>query len=150
MTHRTESIQTLLPRRSDKLLTSVAIRPRMEFETQNPNESVSILLRKHFVTNIGWMIAAVFMFFVPLIIFFILSSLEIDISTLPYYKISYVVIGILIWYLITFSFSFMRFLDWYFNIYLITNERVIDFDFNPFAYHKISEAGLDSIVDATQ
>jgi len=44
----------------------------------------------------------------------------------------------------------MGFLDWYFNIYLVTNERVIDFDFNAFAYHKISETGLENIVDATQ
>ena len=44
----------------------------------------------------------------------------------------------------------MKFLDWYFNIYVITSERVIDFDFNPFAYHKISETNLNNIVDATQ
>lgn len=151
MTHKDESISAILPEKKDGAISSVIVLPdKLEFETQNPNERVFIMLRKHIFTNLGWVVTTIISILVPIGISILLKVLNVDIyESLPI-KQTYVWAAILIWYSIVLTTAFMRFLDWYFNIYVVTNERIIDFDFNPFAYHKISEAGLESIVDATQ
>jgi len=151
MTHRTETLNSILPEQKDGTISSVVVLPeRMEFETQNPNEQVYILLRRHIFSNIGWVLGNVILAVIPLVLFIILNWLSMDFLGDFSIKMSYILVAACIWYLFLITRSFMGFLDWYFNIYLVTNERVIDFDFNAFAYHKISETGLENIVDATQ
>jgi hypothetical protein len=151
LTHKAENLQAILPERKESTISSVVVLPEnLEFETQNPNEQVYIMLRRHIITNFGWIVMSVFMLLLPLIVSAVLSMANIDLYQALPVKQSYVVGAVLLWYLFTITRSFMKFLDWYFNIYVVTNERVLDFDFSPFAYHKISEAGLESIEDATQ
>lgn len=151
MTHKAETLHTILPEKKDGIISSVIVLPdKLEFETQNPNERVFIMLRRHIVTNLGWVITSTFSILLPLGIFLLLKWLNVDIYETFNLEEVYVLSAILIWYLLIFTNSLMKFLDWYFNIYVITSERVIDFDFDPFAYHKISETSLNNIVDATQ
>lgn len=151
MTHRAENLHTILPEKKDGIISSVIVLPeRLEFETQNPNERVFIMLRRHIVTNLGWIITSVFSVLIPLGINLLLKWFDIDIYEMLNLEEVYVLGVILIWYLLILTNSLMKFLDWYFNIYVITSERVMDFDFSPFAYHKISETSLNNIVDATQ
>lgn len=152
MTHKVENLNAILPEKKDGVISSVIVLPeKLEFETQNPNERVYIMLRKHIVTNLGWVVSSFIMIFVPVGLLLLANDLKFDIySAFPVLKAGYIWTTVCFWYLVIFTNSLMKFLDWYFNMYVITNERIIDFDFNPFAYHKISEAGLDSIVDATQ
>jgi hypothetical protein len=151
MTHRIEPLHQIFPEKKDSTISSVVVLPdKLEFETQNPNERVFILLRRHVITNLGW-ICTLFVFcIIPVVTFIILTVLEIDVAGELGLKQSYIFGVLVLWYMLVITNAFMKFLDWYFNIYVITNERILDFDFSPFAYHKISEAGLDSIVDATQ
>ena len=151
MTHKEEKINKILPEKKEGVISSVIIKPdKLEFETQNPDEKVFILLRRHYITNLGWILSSAFFALLPVIISGLLAFFEVDLLSTFNIKESYVAVVLLLWYLFVVTSSFMKFLDWYFNIYIITNERILDFDFNPFAYHKISEASLDSIEDATQ
>jgi hypothetical protein len=151
MTHKSETLRSILPERKEGTITSVVVLPeKMRFETQNPNERVYIMLRRHIITNLGWILSSIVMILIPPITLFILSRFDVDMAETFGLKTGYVLTLIAIWYLFVFSTSFMNFLEWWFNIYVITSERVLDFDFSPFAYHKISEAGLESIEDATQ
>ena len=151
MTHKTETLSSILPEKKDGAMSSLIVLPdKLEFETQNPNERVFVMLRKHVITNLGWVLTTILLILIPIGVTILLRTLNVDLyGSLPL-KRSYVLVGLLIWYSITFSNAFMKFLDWYFNIYVVTNERLIDFDFNPFAYHKISETRLGDLVDATQ
>jgi hypothetical protein len=151
MTHRIEPLHQIFPEKKDSTISSVVVLPeKLEFETQNPNERVFILLRRHVITNLGWIFTLFVFSIIPVITFIILTVLEIDVVSELGLKQSYIFGVLVLWYMLVITNAFMKFLDWYFNIYVITNERILDFDFSPFAYHKISEAGLDSIVDATQ
>lgn len=151
MTHKAESLQQILPKKRNGVISSVVVLPdKMEFETQNPNERVYIMLRRHIITNLGWIISLIIFGLLPLIVSILFNYLKVDIYQIEEVKQIYIMATFMVWYLLLLTFSFMKFLDWYFNIYVVTNERLIDFDFSPFAYHKISETGLDCIVDATQ
>lgn len=151
MTHVAEPLNKILPERRESTLSSVVVLPEdLEFETQNPNERVFILLRRHIATNTGWIVTLILFALLPIFLFVLSGSINWDFLAEVTIKEGYVVAIVLSWYSLLFSYAFMKFLDWYFNIYVITSERILDFDFSPFAYHKISEAGLESIVDATQ
>lgn len=113
----------------------------MTFETQDKEEKILLLLRKHVVTNVGWVLLALVLMIVPALFeFFPVFSL------LP---VSYQVLGLVIWYLAVFGFSFEKFLSWYFNVYIITDERIIDYDFYSLLYKRVSEAKIDRVEDVT-
>lgn len=151
MTHQSENLHRILPEKKDGAISSVIILPeKLEFETQNPNERVFIMLRMHKITNLGWFLSSIIMMLIPIIFLSLVDVGEIELIKDFSFKPVYINLALAFWYVIVFTTSLMKFLSWYFNIYVITNERIIDFDFNPFAYHKISEASLESIVDATQ
>jgi len=111
------------------------------FETQENKEEIILLLRKHFVTNIPWMILIVLMVFAPL-----LAPLFAIFGFLP---ASFQVMTVVIWYLIVAAITLESFLSWYFNVYIVTDERVVDVDFFSLIYKRISETKIDRIEDVT-
>lgn len=113
----------------------------LSFIDKDPKEKVILLLRRHPITNGGW-VSLVFLMilvpsFLPLFSFF---------ELMPW---GYQFVIILIWYLITFSFAIEKFLEWFFNVNIITDERIVDVDFLNLFYREITEADLDEIQDVT-
>jgi len=138
--------ETLHPTKNP--LASFAFSPLdVSFENQDGNEQVVLLLRRHWVTNVGWILAATFFFIIPLFLPSLFSwggasfyeSLELRWRTVLF----------MIWYLLLSGFIFERFINWYFNVYLITNKRIIDVDFHGILYKNVTEAQLLRIQDIT-
>lgn len=113
------------------------------FEGQEKDEEILLLLRRHFITNIKWIIAAIIMVFAPST----LKFLEINFLTTLSNNLRVVVS--ISWYLVIVIFIFENFLNWYFNVYIITNKRIIDIDFWGLLYRNVSEANLKNIQDVT-
>lgn len=111
------------------------------FDTQDKSEQVILLLRKHPVTQLPWVLIAVGLVFVP-----ILFSIVHFLSFLP---ARFTLGGLVIWYLIVIGFVLESFLTWFFNVYIITDERIIDVDFLSLIYKNISAAKIDNIEDIT-
>lgn len=150
MTHGNEEIKTLFPEKRGGDVSALMVFPDgLEFETQNVNEHIFIMLRMHIITNSSWIFSALLSCFLPLIVSLILGYFHISISA-DIIKPSYVIVFLFLWYLLTFTYTFLKFLNWFFNVYIVTNERILDFDFNPMTMYKISEANLENIEDATQ
>lgn len=114
---------------------------RVNFETKEANEKVILLLRKHPITNLGWILLAGVMLLAPSL----LDRLNVF-STLPG---SFQIIINLAWYLVTLAFIMESFLDWFFNVYIVTNLRVIDIDFVNLIYKNVSDANIDKIQDVS-
>ncbi|RJR28631.1 PH domain-containing protein [Candidatus Microgenomates bacterium] len=114
---------------------------RVNFVAADSEERIVLLLRRHPITNLRWIIAALLMSVSPLVV-----SIFIDISTVP---IAFQIIGIMFWYLITTAYIFEQFLSWFFNVYIVTDERVFDVDFVNLVYREITDAALDQIQDVT-
>jgi hypothetical protein len=112
------------------------------FETQESDEEIILLLRKHVITNLPWVTASILLFFLPFL--FPLLNPIFDISAIPF---RFQVVGIVVWYLITFSLAFQNFLNWYYNVYIVTDHRVVDTDFFSLLYKHISDAPLENIQD---
>lgn len=114
---------------------------KVDFETKEEEEKVVLLLRRHLITNVGWIVMTIAMILAPMVItrFLILDFLPGN----------YKFIAVLGWYMITTAYTLEQFLDWYFNVYIVTTERVIDIDFVNLIYKEVSDADINKIQDVT-
>lgn len=113
----------------------------VKFVGADKQEKIVLLLRRHPITNLGWIIIAILMLFVPLVFSFV--------PTISAFPIGMQITLLLFWYLITFAFILEEFLSWFFNVYIVTDERVFDVDFHNLVYREITDANLDQIQDVT-
>lgn len=121
-----------------RFMPAFIINPRdIRFETQEKKEKIVLLLRRHPVTNLPWMVLVVVIALVPSLLFRFL--------TLGFLPTNFIFILTLCWYLFTFAFAFERFLLWYFDVNLITDERVVDIDFPTLINREISSTKIDHI-----
>lgn len=114
---------------------------KVNFVAADSKEKVVLLLRKHPITNLPWIITAILMAMAPILV----SSLSVF-EGIP---LNIRLIASLFWYLITIAFILEEFLAWFFNVYLITDERVFDVDFVNLIYREITDANIDQIQDVT-
>ena len=123
------------------------VRPNgVRFETQEETEEVILLMRRHPITNLGWILSMAVLLLVPTIVAPLILR-----SGLPAMDFSwgYYLIIPLMWYLGTFGYGFACFLSWYFNVYIVTNKRIVDIDWMGLLYKQLSSSQLDKIQDVT-
>ncbi len=113
----------------------------VRFVAKDSNERIVLFLRRHPVTNIGWILIVVLMFLAPMV----LDKFPI----LEFLPENFQFIAVLVWYMVTIAFAFESFLDWFFSVYIVTDERIFDVDFVNLIYREISEANIDQIQDVT-
>lgn len=122
-------------------LSAFLVQPKINFESQEKNEKILLLLRKHFITNISWIFMVVLALFVPILLTYIPAFLLLPSR--------YQIVTIIVWYLAVFGFALEQFLSWYFQVYIITDERIIDYDFYSLLYKRVSKAKIDNVEDVT-
>lgn len=123
-------------------LSAFALNPAgVKFETQEAGEKIILLLRKHWITNLPWVLSAILLFFAPLVLRFF--------PLLDFLPLRFQLMAVVLWYLLVTSFIFERFLTWFFNAYIITDERIVDIDFFNLIYKQVTEAKIDRIQDTT-
>ena len=124
-------------------LAAFVVRPRkLKFETQDPEEKVLLLLRRHGITNIPWMVAVIIMSLGPAVAGEIVPALGL----IP---MRFQVMMTVMWYLLTVGLVLEKFLSWYFNVYIVTDERIVDIDFYSLIYKEISDTKIERIQDVT-
>lgn len=114
---------------------------RVRFETQEDKEKIILFLRRHWLTQLKWIITAAMMVFIPL-------SLT-RIPLLDFLSSRGQTMALIIWYLLVIAFVYEQFISWYFHVFIITDERVIDINFFNLLYKEVSEAKIDNIEDVT-
>lgn len=123
-------------------LAAFLVKPsNVHFDTQDEEEKVLLLLRKHVVTNVPWIVLSFIGLFIPIAATYIPAFLLLPVN--------FQFVSILLWYLMVFGFAFEQFLSWYFHVYIITDERIIDYDFYSLLYKRVSKAKIDRIEDTT-
>ncbi len=121
---------------------SMLVNPKVfTFMEKDSDETILVVLRPHWFTNLRWIIISLIMLVAPILTRFV--------PLLSFFPANYQFILIIFWYLITFIIAFEGFLSWYFDVFIITSQRVIDIDFNNLLNKKFSEASLDKIQDTT-
>lgn len=111
------------------------------FISKDPEEKIVLLLRRHPITNLGWMSLAFIMVIAPSF-FPVISPFEL----LPP---EFELVITLIWYLVTIAFVIENFLSWFFQVNIITDERIFDVDFANLLYREVTDANIDQVQDVT-
>lgn len=130
-------------RQTKNPLAAFVVRPKqLTFETQEAQEKVLLLLRRHVITNVPWIAGAVLMSLAPAVVRVILP--EID-----WVPLRFQLMLMMMWYLLTVGLVLEKFLSWYFNVYIVTDERIVDIDFYSLIYKEISDTKIERIQDVT-
>lgn len=104
-----------------------------------------MLLRRHWWTNVSWILTALILAGLPIIfenfsqVFTFINLLSSDLKVLL----------LTVWYFLVGLFVLENFLIWYYNVFLVTNERVLDLDFYGLFHTESSEATLPQIQDVS-
>lgn len=137
-----EKIKKIMRRNLPQFLSSFITGPKnLRFETQDREEKIVLLLRRHPLTLIPWLLLVVLMVIAPL---FVPKTFASDFIPANFLLVCY-----LTWYLIVFALAFERFLTWFFNVNILTDERVIDIDFPSLLYRDISQMKIDKIQEVS-
>lgn len=119
----------------------------VSFKDQAMDEKILLFLRRHFVTNVPWILTAIILVLLPPILIFLnFSFLNLHIPNLP---APLILLSFIFYYLVIFNFIFTNFITWYFNISLVTQKRIIDIDFSDLIYKNVAQTKLSLVEDVS-
>lgn len=142
-----------------KALGMISVDPKnATFATQNKDEEVIIVLRKHIINNLPWMLTTILLFILPFISYgalilydhFINSDALLQGGILSGFNQAYILPLVLFYLLLIVSYAYFKFVHWYFDIFIITNERYISIDFDILRGRTITEIPLTDIIDISE
>ena len=139
--YRTVAERLSKQRKIGKLKAFNVLPGRVRFETQEVREKVILLLRQHWITQVGKLMSVLLMMVAPICLIWI--------PILDFMPGNYQFIILVIWYLLVIAFIYETFISWFFHVFIITDERVIDIDFFNLLYKQVSETKIDNIEDVT-
>lgn len=139
--NRFDEILAQCPRYRHPLNSFMVLPEKTSFNFQLQNEKILLLVRRHPVTQIGWILTAIFLLFVP-VIFVYLPFLNFLPNRLQF-------AALVLWSLLVLGFVLESFLDWFYNVNIVTNERIVDVDFRSLLFKNIATGRLDKIEDVT-
>lgn len=129
------------------VLSSFCVNPtNISFQNQEEGENILLFLRRHFITNLPWILITILLIFVPVILSIVFSVTKTPTNFLPPRFVTFL---ILFYYLLVFTYTLVSFFTWFFNISLITEERVINISFSDLVYKNVSATKLDLVQDAS-
>lgn len=120
----------------------------VSFQTQEQDERIILFLRRHFITNLPWLLTTAVLILLPIFFAGFLSQLT-ESLLLPE---RFLFILLVFYYLIVFAYAFINFITWFYAISLITEKEIVDVDFSDIIYHNVATTKLNLIedVDYTQ
>lgn len=139
--HSRKNVHDLLGHSHNPLSSFCYYPDKVSFINEDPEEKVILLLRRHPITNLRWIVIAVIMLLIPSFVFLLIPQ---DAAPLDFQ-----VILSLIWYLLTTAFIFEGFLSWYFHVNIVTDERIVEVDFHNLIHREVTDANIDRIEDVT-
>jgi hypothetical protein len=125
--------------------TSLCIDPHnISIINQDVDEIVHLLVRRHLITNIFWIIGVLLLLFLPLLLPLLLSPF-----TYIEFSASTITSALLLYYLSLFGYTLLKFCEWYFHVGLVSNKRVVDVDLANILSKNVAETDIKSVEDVT-
>lgn len=114
------------------------------FRSQESDEIILLFLRRHFITNVPWIIVSLVLIVIPPFLSMFLSDISSFFLSLPSAFLS---VFIIFYYLVILTFVIVEFITWYFNTSIVTQKRIIDIDFSDLLYHDVAITKLNLVED---
>jgi membrane protein YdbS with pleckstrin-like domain len=119
---------------------------RVRFSSQEPDEHIELMLRQHWVTNIGWVLTSLIGFITP----FFVSAFDrfMNFNLLTQIKPDVIIAIIILWYMFVMAYIIESFFYWYFNIYIVTNLHLVDISLQSLLSKSVTEILLEDVQSA--
>lgn len=131
--------------RHNHLISSYCEKPSgVSFADKLENEVLLLFLRKHFITNVPWIVSAVALLLAPFILVILAGLGVLPINFLPPV---YLAMILLLYYFFIAGFIFVHYLTWFYNIGLVTNQRILDIDFSSLVFENVDATKLSQVED---
>lgn len=118
----------------------------IHFRGQYSQEEILLFLRRHWITNMGWLIVSFLLLIIPIFGLPFIDIIDFIPPTIPF---GYLVVAFSLWYLVTFGYMLLNFLFWFYNVNIITSQRIVDVDFIYLLYNEISSTVIPNVQDVT-
>lgn len=115
----------------------------ISFVQQEPDEKILLFLRRHFITNVSWILITSILILIP--VFFLIFRIGFLLSEILSLPVSYIVVFTIFYYLAVFSYAFVNFISWFYNVLLVTQKRVVDIDYSDIVIHNIAFTKLTHV-----
>lgn len=120
--------------------------PNVKLSEILENEEILLFLRRHFITNLPWMVKALVFAFVPILIYVISATGFLPLNVLP---IEYRTLITIAYYFLIAEYIFTSYLTWFYNVSLITTERILDIDFSSIVFENVAATKLSLVEDVS-
>lgn len=128
------------------------------FVTQNEEEKVVIIMRKHFINNISWMLNTGLLLLAPTIIGWAFTLIDTNLFqnaliNSPLIQGFSPELGsafLFFYYTICASYALLNFVHWYYDLFIISNERFISVDFDIIKGQTTTDIPLQDIIDISE
>lgn len=118
----------------------------INFVNQEADEEILLFLRRHFATNIPWLIVTFLLLFLPVITFVLFNVSNFTLFAIP---VSLIIILLGFYYLIVLNYALLNFITWFYDMGIISRKRLIDLDANNILHHHWAETDIADIVDVS-
>lgn len=128
------------------------------FATQNEGENVVVIIRRHFIKNVGWILNSALLFVAPTILIFLFGFVDTTFFNSEISRSTFLTgldpnLGnafLFFYYSICVSFLLLSFIHWYYDLFIVTNERFISIDFDIIKGMIITDIPLQDIIDISE
>lgn len=130
---------------SANFLTSLTIDPKdVSIVSQEADEKLHLLVRRHHITNLPWILLVCVLIFVPPFVGFIFPYIPI-LAPSPSVGAGF----ILLYYVALFGYTLLKYTEWYFHVGLITNKRLVDVDMHNILSKNVAETEIAAVEDVS-
>jgi hypothetical protein len=118
---------------------------RIKFTNMLEEEILLLFLRRHFITNIPWIIKAIALALIPIVFEFL--------SSFGFYSSNFVapegklVIYFFYYFFILSGYIFVNYMTWFYNISLVTSVRIVDIEFSQIVFENVAATKLSQLED---
>lgn len=128
---------------STQLFASKHTQKNVSFQKQDADEGILLILRRHGITNISWILTGVFLMGVPILGSILLPFLpfSIDIPS------RFIVVTLIAYYIMVGLYLVTNVVSWLYNVFIITEKRIVDIDFSDVIYHDVAITKIEEVED---
>lgn len=130
------------PRKHTHRFASFCTRPLgISFENQEEDEKILLFVRRHFITNIPWIVAVFLLILIPPLLAVASSLVNFAIPQ------EFALVITLFYYLAVAMYVFVEFISWFYDIGIVTQKRIIDLDYSDIIHHDVAVTKLNLVQD---
>ncbi|MDP3941315.1 MAG: hypothetical protein Q8Q49_03335 [bacterium] len=118
----------------------------LRFQNQEPGETIVLFVRRHFITNVPWILITLLLAIAPFILlpfFQVINVLPVQIPE----GLSSVLF--FFYFLVIFAYGFTNFLHWFYNVGIVTDRNVLDIDYAELVNVHIAATRVTQIEDVS-